>query len=1241
MALTLALTACGGPAAVSMPTAAPTPNATPLTPVVPVRRNARINSSIRFEHFSLEDGLSQSTINTILQDRQGFLWLGTQDGLNRYDGYEFKVYRPDTEQPDSISDRWITALVEDRSGMIWIGTRQGGLNRFDPGLGLFTVFKHDPADASSLSADGVDALLEDREGILWVGTDDGLDRFDPEAGSFKHYPAGAPDSLSSQKVTDVYEDSEGMLWIGTQDGGLNRFDRVTGKFQAFRFNQDDPDSLSHDRVTAIIEDDRQNLWVGTVNGLNAFDRATQTFQRFIHSDDQADSLGNSRVMALYVDRNGALWVGTDDGLDLYNERFGRFVHYRNEPSNPNSLSNNTIFSIYEDRGSVLWIGTYGGGLNKYNRQQDQFTYYRNDPANADSLTGNMVFAINVDATDTVWIGTFGAGLNRFNPITGTFRKYQYDPNDPSSISSDEVYSIYQNGSQGLWVGTSRALDYLNLQTGRFTHYYPATAKEQNGLSGAPVYTLHEDRTGELWIGTARGLDQFDPNSGIFVHYQPDSRNSVNLSGAPVVTIENDSSGRLWIGTFENGLNRFDALREGFIKYLNQPGDPTSLSNNSVLALHSDRHGILWIGTAGGGLNRYDPATDSFTAFTERDGLPNNVVYGILEDNAGALWLSTNYGLSRFDPETRIFRNFTASDGLQSNEFNMGAYAINSHGEIYLGGINGLNAFDPLEISSDSYVPQVVLTSITQDGQPVHSEAQPEALREIVLHWPQNSFEFEFAALSFNQPSNNQYAYMLENFESDWNNLGVKRNGRYTNLPGGTYTLLLKASNSDGVWNEAPVRIQVSVIPPFWETNWFRLLSGVLLAVVIAGGYRLRLNSVQSRNRALESLVQDRTGALEKRTREVEALYQADERILRNVSLHQVFQTLVDVAVDILKADRAVVFAWDEEEARVVPRVSHGFQPSTLEVMKFAKGEGMVGEVFEKGLPIIILDLKPEHFRPDIRAAVMEEGIQSFAHLPILVDQRVVGVFSVGFTRPSALNDDIVRLFTALVQRAALSIANMQLFEQTKDLAVMEARNRLARDLHDSAKQKAFAALAQLGTANGMMKNNSAEVKPHLNEAENLVYEVIQELTFLIQEIYPIALQEKGLPITLREYVFEWENRNDASVNLVIRDSRQLSLETEQAIYRIIQEALANIARHSQARRVDVSLIYDTDCINVIIADNGCGFDVNQKVRGMGLRSIRERVGSIRGSLQIESEPGQGTRLLIQFPLKSESKRKNP
>jgi len=340
---------------------------------------------------------------------------------------------------------------------------------------------------------------------------------------------------------------------------------------------------------------------------------------------------------------------------------------------------------------------------------------------------------------------------------------------------------------------------------------------------------------------------------------------------------------------------------------------------------------------------------------------------------------------------------------------------------------------------------------------------------------------------------------------------------------------------------------------------------------------------------------------------------------------------VEVAVKMLHADRSVVFVWDGKQDRIVPRVSHGFAADTLAVLNFGKGEGIVSRVMETGAPLVIPELDFESLRPDVRTAIVAEGIHSLVHLPIKVHEQVVGVFNVAFTRPTKITEDTVRLFTALVQRAGSSIENMQLFEQTKELAVIEERNRVARDLHDSAKQKAFAALAQMGAVSGILKSDPANAGPHLEEAENLVYEVIQELTFLIQEMYPMALKEKGLATTLREYVFEWENRNGVMINLVIKNPSRMELETEQAIYRMIQEALANVARHSQADQVDVSLIFNNKTVEIVVQDNGVGFRFDQKSNGMGLRTIQERAESIGGHASIISEPGKGTKVLITTP----------
>ncbi len=1215
------------------------------------------NCVLRFDTIGIEEGLSQSSVHVTFQDSRGFLWFGTEDGLNRYDGYNFKVYKHDPDNDHSISDGWINAITEDQNGYLWIGTRLGGLNRYDPLTDEFVRYQHVKGDETSLIDNHVVALLVDNKNQLWVGTTNGLDRFNIVTGTFVHYsyidPATTeniapvpPDpaantplngiqtkKISSRVITSLFQDSLGRIWIGTTDSGLIRFDSTVSLFTIYQSVENQPATISSNRVNAITEADDGDLWIGTKKGLNRFNPDNGKFTSFIHRDGDPSSLIHDTINVLMTDAAGNLWIGTDNGLDRLAKDPTRFIHYQNDPSFSRSLSSNVITSIYEDRGGVLWFGTYGAGVNKYDRARNSFAYYRYNPNAPASLSSNFIFPIYAGRDGYAWIGTLGEGLNRFDWQTGKNIRFLSDPENANSLGSNWVISLLEDHQGILWIGTDQGLDRFDKANNNFQHFRH-DPDNPNSIGANVIYSIYEDSRGRLWVGTSAGLDRFDRITRKFIHYKPDAKDSHSLSGIKPFAIIEDKDGFLWIGTSDSGLNRFDPQTETFTQYHYDPEDRDSLNSDSVLSIHQDSKGRLWIGTGGAGLNLYQPATDSFKHYVEKDGLPNGFIYGILEDDLGRLWMSTNFGISRFDPDTEIFRNFDTGDGLQSNEFNSSAYAKGMDGEFYFGGVSGLTVFNPLNITDSQYLPPIALTSLNQEDQSLATDTSVETLKNIKLTYPQNSFEFEFAALSYNQPGKNQYAYTLEGFDTNWHFIGTKRNGRYTNLPGGNYTLLLKAANSDGVWSEAPTRVSVTVIPPFWQTTWFRILLGLAAVFAVVGGVRLRTKNIQDRNRQLERLVRERTNALELKNQEIQALYQADERILRNVSLQQVYQTLVDVAVETLNADRSVVFAWDEKHTKVVPRVSRGFSPETLKRLEFTKGEGIVGRVLETGQPAVVRQIELDDLRDDIREAIIGEGIRSFVHLPIIVDHKIVGVFNIGFTKPNLIGDDTTRLFSALTQRASLSIANMELFEQTKDLAVMEERNRLARDLHDSAKQKAFAALAQLGTARGILNGNGNTVSLHLNEAENLVSDVIQELTFLVQEIYPIALQEKGLAPALRDYIYEWENRNDTAVQLINRNDRRLPLETEQALYRVTQEALANVARHSRARRVDISLVYNSDSIQLSLSDDGCGFDVSTKSYGMGLRSIRERVSSIHGTLQIQSAPGHGTRILIQAPIKN-------
>jgi ligand-binding sensor domain-containing protein/signal transduction histidine kinase len=1033
-------------------------------------------TNIRFVHVNAEDGLSQSVVHCMLQDRQGFMWFGSEDGLNRYDGYKFLIFRPELDNRASISDRWITALFEDNKGFLWVGTRQGGLNRYDPATDQFTHYTNDPGRSNSLVSDYVTVIFEDSRGRLWVGTSEGLDRYASTTDSFEHFnlKINPQQEQVNSSITDIFEDSSGNLWIGTAEMGLYLFNRDQGKFFNYINEPGRSTSLSSDTISAIQQNNNGELWVATDKGLNLFDPQTDIAIRYQHASNNPNSLVNDVIHTLYTDQAGNLWIGTNSGLDRFQSSTRNFVHYRHNPNLESSLSNDVITSIYESADNVLWVGTFGGGLNKYYRGQDRFSYFANQPGDATSLSGNLLFKIHADSDREVWISNFGNGVDCLNTLTGKASHYLYDPSNPSGIASNEVWAVYTDRQNMLWVGTSVGLDRLDAGNTSFVHYTNDPTNPQSILAGA-VYDIVEDASGNLWIGTDYGVSYFNRAANTFKQYQHDPLQLDSLSGYGIATLYIDQSGNLWVGTSNNGLNRFDPATGGFVHYRYSPQIPTSISNNDIMFIFQDSRGILWVGTFGGGLNRYDPASDSFTHYAEADGLPSNVVYGMVEDNYGYLWLSTNNGISRFFPITSTFRNYSARDGLQGNEFDMNAFARDPQGNLYFGGVNGLTAFNPIAVVDSTYIPPVFITSITQNGIPVNPNVSPEAVKEVTLRWPNNNFEFEFAALSYAMPERNQYAYTLENFDASWNIIGSLRDGRYTNLPGGTYTLHVKGSNQDGTWNHDGASIKVTVIPPFWQTTWFIVTASVGALGLLFSGYWIRVKRVQAYNRELERQVRDRT-------REIE-----------------------------------------------------------------------------------------------------------------------------------------------------------RLFEKTKDLAIIEERNRLARELHDSAKQKAFAALAQLGTASEIIASNSRAAKNHLNEAENLVYEVIEDLTFLIQEMYPLALKEKGLETTLREYVFEWESRTDIQVAVRVQGYQRLKLEVEQAMYRIIQEALSNVARHSGATHVDVSLTCDDDMIEAVVSDNGCGFNQQARPAGIGLRSIQERAESLGGSVEIKSESNCGTRLTARVPLAPKNK----
>ena len=812
----------------------------------------------RFERVSLEEGLSQSRVNAILQDRKGFLWFGTQDGLNRYDGYRFTIYRHDPDDPQSLSNNRVRVLYEDPDGTLWVGT-DGGLDRFDRVREAFTHHQYDPGDPQSLSHNEIRAFYTDPDepGILWVGTrGGGLNRFDRTAGTFTRFQhdSNDPQSLSHNQVWDIAEDTQGALWIGTDGGGLNKFDRATETFTAYRHDPADPWSLNHDDVWALYTDTSGTLWAGTDAGLARFDPVQEVFARFQHDPANSQSLSDDFVRTIFEDRGGRLWIGTrGGGLNRFDGTREAFTRLRHNPNNPQSLSSNNVRTLFEDQTGILWIGTDGGGLSKYDPARHVFEHYRYDPASPQSLSNSYVRSVLEDRDGILWVGT-NLGLNKLDRTTGTFVHYEYDETRPQSLSNNEVRALFEDRGGTLWVGTNLGLNKMDRVAGTFTHYRHRGGHSQS-LSNNEVRAILEDRDGALWVGTNRGLNKMDRATETFTRYLNDPAIPQSLYHDEINTLLIDRAGVLWIGS-DNGLSVYDPDTDTFTHYLHDAQVPQSINGNEILALYEDASGTLWIG-ADRGLNRFDRTQQTFTSYEVKDGLPHALVKRIHEDDDGFLWLSTNRGLSKFDPRTEVFRNYNLYDGLQSNEFNPGASFKNSRGELFFGGVNGLNAFHPDLLQFNTHAPPLALTDFKLFNEPTSLDTAISEIRRIDLTHKDDVVTFDFAALDFRAPAQNRFAYKLDGFHEDWIDLGTKHDVTFTDLDPGSYTLYLRGANSSGVWNEAGIELGIRVTPPFWATWWFRMLGLMGIAGLLLTAYQMRTRRIRAHNRALHAEIAER------------------------------------------------------------------------------------------------------------------------------------------------------------------------------------------------------------------------------------------------------------------------------------------------------------------------------------------------------------------------------------------------
>jgi ligand-binding sensor domain-containing protein/signal transduction histidine kinase len=1027
--------------------------------------------SLRFERIGLDEGLSQESVLAILQDRDGFMWFGTQAGLNRFDGYRNQVFRNDPSDPSSLADNYVQAAYEDGQGRLWFGTR-GGLARFDPATRKFVRLPLLAGGERSARNSAVTAIIGDGASGLWVGTGDGLVHLDPATGHFDtlRHVGFDTGSLRDARVTALALDPRGGLWIGT---GVGLDHLAAGAVRFDHFDIDSGANSKRNAVTALSMGPRDTLWIGTDAGLEAWRIGQGAPQR--HHLGADEGMNDGRVRTLYHDQGSNLWVGTElDGLKWRDPTTGRFVAYTSQPLDRHTLSDNQVTSIWVDRTGTLWTGTMFGGVDRADLASGGFSRFSMLPGQvSDVKRARKIRSIAVGADGRLWLGTTGSGIVHLDPDSGRADVLRHDPADPASLPDDVVNCVLP-GRGRLWVGSPSGLSWRDPATGRFT---PMPLGREAGANW--IQSLMLDRAGALWVSTRGGLFMVAPDGQTLRGWRHDPADPGSLGENYGFGLLEDRAGAIWIGT-ENGLDRYDRASGTFTHYRHDPRDPGSLRHSRIYYLYQSARGDLWVGTAGGlhRMERDAAGKVTFRLFPVTPAREQVPIGGILEDGNGQIWASTTVGLTRVDPETGRYKNYSAKDGLTDGSYFVGSAARGADGELHFGGIDGMTSFQPEDIHDNPFPPTVVITDFLVFNRPRALPVAIDRLHAIRLSHRDTVFTLEFAALHYADPQANRYTYRLRGFDQDWTETDAsKRFATYTNLDPGDYVFEVRAANKDGVWSEKPATLAISITPPFWMTWWFRLIGSSVLAGCAIALYRLRVRVLVQQKERLERQVGTRTAELvlqkeqaERRKQEAEAQKEAVEQARRNIALlsdigreltanldgeaimANVFgqvRQLMDAplfAIGMARADGPLDYPYVVEDGRRVPAA--GRLP--------ARVRGLAEYCLATGEEILIGDLARDYARfaglvrdmlgagPAGADGAMLAAPRALLIVPILVGSRVLGVITVQSGRPGAYHNVQLDMLSTLASYVGVALDNADAYRQLKETqAQLAAREKLA------------------------------------------------------------------------------------------------------------------------------------------------------------------------------------------------------
>lgn len=818
-----------------------------LTGVLP----AQATGDLHFERILLDSKKSNkrdnlSAVRAITKDKYGFVWIGGENGLARYDGNELIVYQTDPQDPHSISANYIWALITDRDGVMWIGTGRG-LNRYNPDTNNFDRFTTTSVE-NHVADDNINALAVDQQNNLLIGTANGISVLNPERTLFRNYPYLREGSaITKAYIRELFVDSHNRIWVGTSDEGLGLFNLQTGLATYFLHDPQDPHSLIDNDVNAIREDGEGRLWVGTYGrGLSRMNPDGRSFTHYLNDPSDPASLSGNNIAYLHCDSQKRLWVAVDHGgLNLYESHSDSFIHYNHNSYNENTLSSDSPRYIYEDDLGNLWIGMFPTGVTFLDKSAAVFSNYAYKPNDVNSLTNSSILAFKKDSQGILWIGTED-GLNSFDRKTGQIKRYfAANASVHPELSMGAILAIEEDVKGNLWLGTwSGGLYRYNPRTDSLRHY--TQTDDPTSLSNPFVWKILQDSTNTIWIATETGgLNRYDPASDSFIHYRATTTTDNSIISNQVWNLLEYQPDEIWIATLE-GLDRFNKATGTFTHFLHDPQRPESISSNQIVSLFKDSRGYLWVGTRDAGVNRWNPVTNEFTRLDVRQGMPSSTASSIIEDDKGNIWVSTVNGLAKINPNTFSIKAYLNSHGLVSNNFNRDATFKDADGKLYVGSADGMSIFDPYDIRDNSKPPKVVLTDFRVLNRSVTINAKDGILPKsilvtdkVVLHYQDTMFAFDFAALDFRSTYLHQYAYQLEGFDQDWIQIGNQRTATYTNMNPGHYVFRVKAANRDGVWNDNGVRLDLHIIPPMWQTWWAYLgyVFALVLGLYLMGRYR--------------------------------------------------------------------------------------------------------------------------------------------------------------------------------------------------------------------------------------------------------------------------------------------------------------------------------------------------------------------------------------------------------------------